>query len=65
MASVLGRNEIDITEIICVGRCLRGLLDGEAIFRYVGQEPRKIRLVERIPSIWFEEGWYSRNLLDE
>jgi len=65
MASVLKKNEARAHKVCRVGRCLRGWIDGESVFRYFEESPARIKQNRRLSEVWFEEGWFSRNLLDE
>jgi len=65
MAGVVGKRNDQARGIFWVGRCLRGLIDGKATYRYTQESPRQVRVKHCPKRSWFEDGWFSRNLLDE
>jgi hypothetical protein len=65
MAGVVGKNGSRVRGIFRIGRCLRGWIDGQSVFRFVGETPKHIKTAARPRKWWFDEGWFSRNLLDE
>jgi len=65
MASVVGKIGTQAAKLFRVGRCLRGSIDGKAVFRFTREVPKQVRTVRRPGSYWIREGWFSANLLDE
>jgi hypothetical protein len=65
MASVVGKTKKQTTVLMRIGRCLRGLIDGKAVYRYVRENPRPVGMKSNSLKAWMEDGFYSRNLLDE
>lgn len=68
MAGVAEENEAQrstVKGIFRVGRCLRGLIDGNAVFRFANETAKRITTPARPRKEWFQDGWFSRNLLDE
>lgn len=65
MASVVGKAKKQTAVLTRMGRCLRGLIDGKAVYRYVREMPRPVGRKPVSLSAWMEDGFYSRNLLDE
>jgi hypothetical protein len=65
MASVLGKHGSRVERIVRMGRCLRGWVDGKAIFRFTEEEPRRVRVARRPGLTRVEEGWFARDLLEE
>jgi hypothetical protein len=65
MASVVGKTKKQMTVLTKIGRCLRGLIDGKAVYRYVRETPRTTGTKSNSLTAWIEDGFYSRNLLDE
>jgi hypothetical protein len=65
MASVVGKTKKNVTVLMRIGRCLRGLVDGRAIYRYVKEPPAPACVRSRTIKTWIEDGYYSKNLLDE
>ncbi len=65
MAGVVGKNNVQVSGILRVGRCLKGLIDGRAVFRFASEEPKRMKVNRRPGGSWIKEGWFSRNLLDE
>jgi|WetSurMetagenome_2_1015567.scaffolds.fasta_scaffold1500678_1 hypothetical protein len=65
MAGVVGKNKGQAKEMFCVGRCLRGWIDGKTVFRFVREISRPVKVNRRPGGARFEEEWFSVNLLDE
>jgi hypothetical protein len=65
MTSVAGKQEKRTTDIHRIGRCLKGLIDGKKVFRFIDEAPRREKVPMRPSRYWIEEEYYSRNLLDE
>jgi hypothetical protein len=65
MTSVVGNQKTKSSELHRVGRCLKGLIDGKKVFRFIGETPRREKVPMRPSRYWIEEGYYNRNILDE
>jgi hypothetical protein len=65
MTSVVEKQNVRTKSIYRVGRCLKGLVDGKTVFRFVDQQPRREVVKRRPADSWLAEGFYSGNLLDE
>jgi len=65
MASVVGKQKSRIEAVFKVGRCLRGLVDGKAVFRFVSEPARREKIRSSPAGDWIKQGWFSNNLLDE
>ncbi len=64
MASVIKdkQKEIFLTE---VGRCLMGYVDGKKKFKYADGERRVVKIRQKPSKKWIEDGWFSRDLLND
>jgi hypothetical protein len=65
MASVVGKTKKKMTVLVKIGRCLRGWVDGRAVYRYVKENPRSTGDRSTCLKDWIEDGYFSKNLLDE
>ena len=55
----------NLSSPVRTARCLRGLIDGEVVFRITNCRPERIRVQRRRDLSWIEAGWFSSNLLDD
>lgn len=65
MAGVVGNTKKQTEIVKKIGRCLRGWIDGKTVYRYIREMPRVVDIKPRSLKSWIEDGFYSRNLLDE